>query len=282
MRIDDNQPSAAQEAAQQDRKRTGVKGKDAAGQSSAAQQAAKAQAKNSKSAFDQVLEQFTQPAFNASQEAAKFDSKIKEVLSDQEKKEDSSDKKKDRKDDDKKSSREEKETSSSHKPLSSREKIVSKQDLGGRSSGGGQGGSGGGDSQGSGSRQTKMGGDRNALSPLGFQTGGKLQSLQSPTASQSLKNTTALPKAILDQIVQHVRVSVGKGIRQEIQLDLSDKVFRGLSLKVISQQGKIQVTFLTANPDVRRLFDGQKGAIREALLEKGIAISDIRVQFSGA
>jgi len=284
MRVDDNRPSASEQAAKDDRNRQNVRQKDSAVGSQSAQAAARQATKESKSAFDLVLENYTTSNLPTQSEAAKFDAKVKDALADQDQRDrESSDRKKDRKDDKKSGSSEEKEDSGSSREVSARDKVLGKQSSGEGGTGGGSSGEDKGGSSGqSGQRSFKQGlpsrGDLAAQGIQGAQRADTLFSSQMKGSSTSLRE---IPKAVLDQIVQHVRVGLNRNLDKEIHLDLSEKIFRGLSLKVSSRNGRVEVTFLTQNADVRRLFENQKGAIGQALTEKGIAVSKIQVQYQG-
>ena len=175
-----------------------------------------------------VLENYTTSNLPTHSEAAKFDAKVKDALSDQDQRDrESSDRKKDRKDDKKAGSSEEKESSGSSKEVSTRDKVLGKQDTGQGVTGGGSSGEDKGGSSGqSGQRSFKQGLlSRADLAGQGIQGA---QRTENPFSSQ-LKGTSAnlreIPKAVLDQIVQHVRVGLNKNLDKEIHLDLSEKIF---------------------------------------------------------
>src|SRR5262245_10657027 len=156
MRIDDNRPSGAEQAAMDDRRRQNAKTKDKAiSESPFAAQLKAQQTKETKSSFDQQLEQRQSPEHSTTGEMLKFDSKLQGVLSDDQGGRDSKSDSKQDKDDDKKarSSSEDREKSTSTRESSGKDRILGKQDLGGRQ-GGGSGGSGSsGGEQGGGSQQ---------------------------------------------------------------------------------------------------------------------------------
>lgn len=79
------------------------------------------------------------------------------------------------------------------------------------------------------------------------------------------------------QIVKFLKTGLNEKGEKEIRLDLQEKIFRGLRLRIAMKDGKVSVHFNTANSDVRELFEGSKEAIEEALTEKGIDVADIKV-----
>ncbi len=287
MRIDEgNRYNANAEAAKQDQNKANVKSKNQASTAQATQQAGqKAQTKEAKSAFDQVLDQLSSNKPSANTETAKFDSRLKDVLSDRDRDRDqSSDRKKDKDGDKKTDSSEGKSVSRSHQDIGSKHKVLGKNNLGGQSQGGSQnseGGSGGSSKQfGQGLVKQKGIAATDAIGVPGMAT------LQKTSTSFAIKSAAApeagkIPKQILDQIVQYIRIGRDKNLNKEIQIDLSDKIYQGLSLKVTSNNGKIEVAFLTGNPNIKRQFESQKMEIGEELQDRGVAISQIRVQFLG-
>ncbi len=281
MRIDDAKPNAAEQASRDDRNRQNVKQKDPALNSQAAQQASSKQTKDFKSLFDQALEKAKVADQPTQSEAAKFDAKIKDALSDSDKGKDRdrSDRKKEKDEDKKVQSNEEKEGGKNLKEGGIKDKVLGKQDMGGRGSGGGSFSDGKGDSSGQfGQRQqgrpqlVKV----DVAAPNSFQMQ-QVNAVNAVKDLQNIKHLQKIPPQVLDQIVQHIRIGMNKNLDKEIQLDLSEKIFKGLSLRVSSHQGKLQVFFITRNPDVKRLFESQKQQIHLALEQKGFGVGKIQV-----
>lgn len=283
MRIDDQKPNASEQANRDDRNRQNVKQKDPVTGHQASQQAGQKQNKDFQSLFDQALEK-TRSANKPSQsEAAKFDSKIKDILSsdDKGKDHDRSDRKKDKDEDKKSLSSEEKDSGKTHKEGGVKDKIIGKHQTGGDSKGGGSSSSG---NKGDSSHSFSQGQQKNPqivkvenLAPSPFQVQ-QSQNIQASAISQSLQQLQKVPPQVIDQIVQYVRVGLNKNMDKEVQIDLSDKVFKGLSLRIALHVGKLEITFLTSNADVRRLFEASKGDIGQALQAKGHQIASMQVK----
>lgn len=87
----------------------------------------------------------------------------------------------------------------------------------------------------------------------------------------------ALTQSVLNQLVQYVRVGINKEQQKEIRIDLHEKIFRGLKLKITSRDGKVLVHFMAADHQTRSVFDKNKDDIRKALEKKGILVEDILV-----
>jgi len=86
-----------------------------------------------------------------------------------------------------------------------------------------------------------------------------------------------LSQAILNQLVQYVRSGINRMGDKEIQIDLHEKIFRGLKLRVTAHEGKIGVHFIAADAKTRSVFEKNSGAIRDALEKKGILVEEILV-----
>jgi hypothetical protein len=98
------------------------------------------------------------------------------------------------------------------------------------------------------------------------------------SAMESAQAAKELPKALLDQIVQYVTIKRGKGLDDEIQIQLNDKIFQGLRIKVTSHQGEeVSVEFIVPNRSVEETFKNEREKIAIALGEKGVDLRDILV-----
>lgn len=89
---------------------------------------------------------------------------------------------------------------------------------------------------------------------------------------------TGIAQHVLDKIVQMVRIGMNRKGEKEIRLELSERVFRGLKLRVVSREGgKVSVFFRSADPKARKLFRDNDRAIRDTLARKGIEVDEIEV-----
>ncbi len=284
MKVDDRSNSV-DASRREDRNRQKTQRKDPAQRLMTQQGSQGQQSHEARATFDEVLQNYTRShsSLPPSAENLKFDSKIQELLPVERKKDpDSSDRKTESKKD-KNNSSDEKEKVSSRETVM-KNKIFSKQDMGSQE--------GGANSQGSGkenasSRLNTGQTQKQSLKKVevsAFQVAGgqHLQRAETTTlASQPQKGSPEIPKAVLDQIVQYVRVGLNKNLDKEIQVDLSEKIFRGLSLRVSSHEGKVDVLFLTPDANIRRIFEGEKEKMETALKEKGIQVRSIQVRFKG-
>ena len=129
------------------------------------------------------------------------------------------------------------------------------------------------------------GGEKRAASTAQIKTAGKelaptLHGRFADKLHAALAKGVAEPQmtqAILNQIVQYVRVGINRMGGKEMQIDLHEKIFRGLKLRVTSTAGKVEVHFIAADAQTRSVFEKQRDAIRDALEKKGIVVEDIRV-----
>ncbi len=91
---------------------------------------------------------------------------------------------------------------------------------------------------------------------------------------------TGISKAVLDQMIQQVALVVRGKNDKEIQLELNDRFFKGLRLRVHSKNGRVQVTFLTPTLPMRRLLEAHKEEVVRGLENKGIDVEGVNVTLS--
>ncbi len=97
--------------------------------------------------------------------------------------------------------------------------------------------------------------------------------------AQAAKNPSqaVLTQQVLNKIIQHVRMGINRAGEKEIQIDLNERIFRGLKLRVTSSEGKVGVHFRTADSKGRAALEKNSDQIREALAKKGIEVTEITV-----
>jgi hypothetical protein len=98
-------------------------------------------------------------------------------------------------------------------------------------------------------------------------------------AAQDLSRPDAarLSQQVLNKIIQHVRIGINRKGEREIQIDLHERIFRGLKLRVTEKGGKVNVHFQMVDKKGRALFEKNADAIRDALTSKGIDVEEITV-----
>jgi|GEM_PF-2889677 len=82
---------------------------------------------------------------------------------------------------------------------------------------------------------------------------------------------------IVNQIVKFVGTGVNLEGDKEVRLELNEKVFRGLRLRVSVKHDKVNIMFLSSDAEVRNIFSASAGDIKAELEAKGIAVGDIKV-----
>ena len=93
------------------------------------------------------------------------------------------------------------------------------------------------------------------------------------------KNTESprLTQAMLDKIVQFVRLGLTKAGEKELFIELHKSWFQGLKLHITSKEGKMVVGFKTGDAKTRRVFEEHQEEIKSTLLKKGIQVDEIIV-----
>lgn len=234
--------------------------------------------KTSQSAFDKVMEQ--QKSLQQSplaqgkiSEAAAHEQRVKEIA----KWQDGSDDRRRKDDKDDTSFKDKLRQKEKGSETVTREAVV----RGGEKKGFGQGGSGGG--KGKGGFLSDMA-KKQIISKKLTDAKGLLNALgQSSFAGKMALSKAALVlkpqqmQAIVNQIVQSIRVGKDQLGWPELKLILKESVFAGLRLRFTSKHGKVSIQFETQSRGVKDLFTAESKKIQAALEEKGIIISEITV-----
>lgn len=100
---------------------------------------------------------------------------------------------------------------------------------------------------------------------------------QAKLTQNNSKIPGTIPQQVLNQIVKTVRLGVTRTGDKVLELSAGTTLFQGLTLRFQSRNGKVAVTFLTANPETRSLFKKEAARIRETLIQKGVAVETVDV-----
>lgn len=254
-----------------------VKKSEAARQERIRQQAAeKAKPKAQESEFDKQLKKGYMPQTG---QAAKASSKpiTEQAMEEAAKRQDRQREMRERDKEERKEKKQTRETGERADARVASQKVVGK---GSRGQGGGRGGGG---RQGGFDSSTSRRGLSTKLTKAGVKT--IPTDLQRQFAAKMVKaareagkpSEAALTQQVLDKIVQYVRIGINREGDKEIQLDLHQKIFRGLKLRVIAREGKVGVHFHTADKKGREVFEKNSDAIRDALAKKGIEVDELTI-----
>jgi hypothetical protein len=236
----------------------------------------KAKPKTQESDFDKLVKKGSLP--QAGQAARDFNKPVteramEEAAKRQEREQDTRQKEKE----ERKEKKESRETGERADPRVAEQKVVGKGPRGEGGRGGGEGRQGGYD--GSAARRgltkklSKMG-VRSLPTELQKRFAAKMADV---AKDLSRPDATRMTQQVLNKIVQYVRIGLNRKGEKEIQLDLHEKIFRGLKIRVTEKDGKVNVHFQTFDKAGRAVFEKNAGAIREALAKKGVEVQDITV-----
>lgn len=235
--------------------------------------------KPQESEFDQLLKKNQLSAnMNPQQSKVSSEQAIREAVKQQEKQ--GEEKKRDDDDGDRKnSSRQKGERTESRN--SDHQRVEGKGGNRQGSEGGGSGGNnnsgGGGARQGSKRDLSKLArkGDESSL-PVDLK--GKFAQKLSKAIKAEGSNQAESIQRMVDKIVQFVKVGINRNGQDEMQIELSDRIFRGLKLRVFSKgNGKIGISFRVADESNKKALAGTEGAIRKRLKEKGIDVDEFEI-----
>lgn len=100
---------------------------------------------------------------------------------------------------------------------------------------------------------------------------------QLKSAMESTHLSKEFVQNIVNQIVKFVGTGLNKEGEKEVRLDIHERIFRGLQLRIALKRDKVAIHFLTSNRETRELFINSKEAIAGELASKGIQVGDIKV-----
>ena len=86
-----------------------------------------------------------------------------------------------------------------------------------------------------------------------------------------------LTQQVLNKIVQYVKIGINRKGDKEIQIELHERIFRGLKLAVSFHEGKVSVKFRASDKKGREVLQKNSDAIRAALNKKGIDVDEILI-----
>jgi len=78
-------------------------------------------------------------------------------------------------------------------------------------------------------------------------------------------------------MVQYVRMGVNTKGEKEIQIELNERMLRGLKLRVIARGGRVTVMFKTNDAAGIKALEYNKNKLKKSLEEKGIEVEEILV-----
>ncbi len=230
--------------------------------------------------FNEVLKKSKvpqQPMIRAqTQSKAATEYAIREAVKHQDKKGDEN--KKDDKDD-KEESRDSRQEGKKPQGKIAQHKVIAK----GKLKQGNQQSSGGRGQGGFGGRNTGRRGVSKALKKAGAKSlpidlKGKFASKLADTMkATSGPDRAQMTQQVLNQLIQYVKIGMNRKGEKEIQIDLHEKIFKGLKLRVISREGKVAVMFSSSDRKGREVLEKNKDDISRALKDKGIEVDEIVV-----
>lgn len=157
------------------------------------------------------------------------------------------------------------------------QKVIAKGRLKDQGGGGGEGGRQGGFGGEGGRRDVSRLLAKSSVKSVPVDLAGKFAAQFAKSLKASGAGETVIPQQVLNKIVQYVRIGINRKGEKEMQIDLHEKIFRGLKLRVLARGGKVAVHFRTSDTKGREVFEKSKDAIRRALTKKGIDVDEIVV-----
>jgi flagellar hook-length control protein FliK len=81
----------------------------------------------------------------------------------------------------------------------------------------------------------------------------------------------------LQQLVREISLVVNAPGNQQVHIELNSNVLKGLNIRIDRQNGAIAIQFQSASADISRLLSTNLNSLAQALVDRGVNVSDIRV-----
>lgn len=96
-----------------------------------------------------------------------------------------------------------------------------------------------------------------------------------PTLERS--GVASAAQAIADRVVETVRIEANPSGRLEFVMETKADVLGGAEIRVRVEDGRVHATFASARPEVRAVLESQAGALRDALVARGLSVGEVVV-----
>lgn len=106
---------------------------------------------------------------------------------------------------------------------------------------------------------------------------GKFASKLSDAMKTRSASRAQLTQQVINRIIQYVRVGINTKGEKEMQIELHERIFRGLKLRVIARGGKVGVIFRTSDTKGREVLEKNRDGLSKALKDKGIEVDEIEI-----
>jgi len=107
----------------------------------------------------------------------------------------------------------------------------------------------------------------------------RARTMERPTGSQDVSAIGKLPRKVMDEVVQAVRVGVNRMGDKEVQFDLKSNVMDGMRVRVSMHENKVMTTLEVTTLDAKNLLEANLGELKQMLAQKGLDIADVNIQF---
>lgn len=87
-----------------------------------------------------------------------------------------------------------------------------------------------------------------------------------------------IPTGMMDKIVDTCRMGTTATGGTKLQFDLKGDVLGGMKMDITYENGKLKATFLSENPEIRKLMDENLKTLERDLRDRGIVIEGLEVR----
>jgi len=100
-----------------------------------------------------------------------------------------------------------------------------------------------------------------------------------PPAAGDLRTDATLPRKVIDEVVQAVRVGVNRAGDKELQFDLKSNVMDGMTIRVSIHDNRVVTILEATSRDVRDKLEAHVGELMHTLTQKGLQVASVEVQY---
>ena len=81
----------------------------------------------------------------------------------------------------------------------------------------------------------------------------------------------------LQELAREISVTVNAAGQQQVHIELNSNVLKGLHIRIDRQDGAVAIQFQSSSEEIATLLSKNAEALSEALVDRGVAVSNIRI-----
>jgi hypothetical protein len=107
----------------------------------------------------------------------------------------------------------------------------------------------------------------------------RARTLERSSGTGAVSGEMRLPRKVIDEVVQAVRVGVNRTGDKEVSFDMKSTVMDGMSVRVSMHENKVVTTLEVTTLDAKNQLEANLADLKQSLVQKGLDVAEIQVQF---